>query len=308
MFSHRNLSPFHFSEIMKNTMLNMVKEANKKFNIPMQNKKLNIENMSFLLELEDFQSCPHVGDLTPEALIYILDQFERRVSTPEKVLAILNRPVDESGFANETGFTPLGEAVLGSIIIGVKAFSEDTVWNEDFLQHLTDTSISQLHAVEYFHYNAVDHEVMPTNGAERTAIILSYVDQKHIQILEKAIPSGVTAHPLFFKHFSNQLLKREIKESVDISAKDTDSVVPKRSPTRIELMRSKVFEDTYESETMNSLPKVDAQYMLDMQNDVNYRYAKQLKMSKSPIFSRGKTVNQVTPDDAKADCYPCNLF
>jgi len=305
MFSHHNLSLRNFAEIMKSTMLNMVKEANKKLQMTTGNKTLDIESQNFLMELEDFKWCPQIGELTPEALIYILDQFERRVSKPE---TILNRKVDEKGYSRETGFTPLGEAVLGSIILGVRAFTEENIWNEDFLPCLQNVSLSQISAVTFWHQNAVEHKIMPVNGVERAGTLLSYVDKKYIPVLENAIPPETTAHPLFFKHFSNQLQKREIKNPVNAKAKDTDSALPECLPTIIETIRSKVFEDTYESETINSIPKVDSQYMSDMQNDVNYRYEKLMKVSKSPIFTRNKTVDQVTHDDSKNDCFPCNLF
>lgn len=201
------------------------------------------ENNYFKLEMEWFKQCLEpVVNIGPEYIFHVLDQFWKRISNERFLLNKANKGLADSGL------TPLGEAVLGSMMMAAKVYEDDAVWNEDYLQclppffHNVKVTISKLSEIEKNHFqglgtwtrilyenrwvnNMVGRKGMPDADLpsatliDRVSQILSYMDPKDVFFMERKLHHVDSKMKLgFHKSFSNRLKIGKInpnKKSVD---------------------------------------------------------------------------------------------
>jgi len=197
---------------------------------------------AFLKELDMlkrcFKSLSSVGSCT---LIHILNGFEKRVNNPEL-------------FCNQVTQTTslLGEALLGSLIVGAKLADDDAFWLEDFVLHtlVSGIGLNDLKKIEQEHMRALDFNVTIPVGElkNRFCQLLGYVNQNDIPFFEnvfkqtnpnkKALPGGLPQDGFyerspgehgFYQFYSEQLQKRVVKKSVEKSAATDETLVQSNS-------------------------------------------------------------------------------
>lgn len=189
---------------------------------------------AFLNELDMLKRCFNDGlsGVGSCAVIHILHSFEKRVNHPEL-------------FCNHVTQTTslLGEALLGSLIVGAKLTEDDAFWLEDFLPYTLELGIGlkDLKKIEQEHMRALDFNVTIPVGELKNRFfqLLGYVNQNDIPFFEnvfkqtnpnkKATPNGLPQDGFyehspgehgFYQLYSKQLQKRVVKKSVEKYAAD----------------------------------------------------------------------------------------